>query len=273
MSARLEHLRQNSRRIEAERIAFTAQISQAADRINDAAAALATAERDFNGNNDRIAPFRASLRKAKQDRAAITRPPFYDPLPEVEKWVARRPKYEAAEPVTPKLRSGENALQGYRRAEGATDTVLKRIRGIETAPAPSDQVRSSLAAQIRALAKAPQIVGDQLVLPKSVIPFGDRALTVVNSEGLLAWAAGDILAAAAEKLVPDDATAISPADRKAALDTAFTELVAAIRHELALAEAAEVAGFRVARRRGVHPGLLLGLRIGGDAAYTYLKGA
>lgn len=270
----LDHLKTNSRKIEADMLAFNAQISKFADDISDAATDLAHAEREHGDDHEAVAPFRAALRKLKQARAKTKRPAVYDPLSEVEPWAARNSKAERMEPVTADIRRGETPLMAYNRAQAATAAILKTIRGTETAPEPADAVRSSVIEQLKTLAKPPEIQNGRLALPKKIVAFGNNAVAVDDTVGLLVWAIGGELLKSVESLVPEDSTSLSAADRKAALDKAYGELADALRQECACAMAAEQAGLRVQRRRGVHPAIILGAKVPSADVYRYLaKGA
>jgi chromosome segregation ATPase len=64
----LEHLKNNSRKLEADMIAFNAQISKFAEDIDDAATDLARAERENGDDHEATAPYRAKLRNLKPAR-------------------------------------------------------------------------------------------------------------------------------------------------------------------------------------------------------------
>jgi hypothetical protein len=171
----LEHLKNNSRKLEADMIAFNAQISKFAEDIDDAATDLARAERENGDDHEATAPYRAKLRNLKQARGELKRPAVYDPLPEVEAWAARNPNAEPVEQVAPDIRRGETPLMAYNRAQPVTNAVLKTIRGIETAPPPATDLRASVVDQLKALAKPPEIQNGRLALPKKIVAFGNNA--------------------------------------------------------------------------------------------------
>ena len=269
----LDHLEANSRRIEAERIAYNSQIQNVNDRINDAATSLAHAERDWAGNAEKIAPFRETVRRLKQERASIRVPARGDPYPEVQKWSARHPKATPADPIKADIRRGETALMAHNRVKAATDTALRTISGIETAPLPTDVIRDSVKAEIQSWGKAPAIINGKLLPPKSLVQVGANVIPLPDALGLVAWAIGDLLVAAVDRLIAPDANAMTAADRAAALEKAYADLAACLRQEAACAMQAELDGQRIERRRSVHPAILLNLNVNPADVYKYMKGA
>ena len=266
----LSHFQARSRRIEAERVTFNQQIQHANDRIQEAAVALNQAERDWAGKPEKILPFRESLRRLKQERADIRMPPHGDPLPEIEKFLARHPKTPPIDPIKPDIRKGETALQAHNRFKVTTDGVLKKIAGIEAAAPPAEAIRDQAKAQIQEWAKAPAIVNGRLLPPKSTVQVGANAVALPDAMGIIAWAFGDMLLAAVDRLIQPDPNAMSAADRAAALEKAYGDLANSLRQEAACAMQAELDGQRVERRRNVHAAILLNLQVRPADVYRYL---
>ena len=156
--------------------------------------------------------------------------------------------------------------------KAATNGVLKTISGIETAPLPADTIRDQAKAEIKSWAKAPAIVGGKLLPPKSTVQVGANVVPLPDALGLIAWAFGDLLVAAVDRIIQPDQNAMTAAYRAAALDKAYGELADCLRQEAACAMQAELDGQRVERRRQVHPAILLNLQVSPADVYRYLRG-
>ena len=270
----LEHLQSNSMRLQAESIAHRTIINQFADAINDAATALAHAEKTFGDDQEKIAPFRATVRSLKQERAAIKSPSHYDPLPDAERWLERHPNAEAVPPVAPDVKKGETPLAAFNRRQETTNRVLSQIRRVETAPADPEELVGPLLEQVETLAKegAPKIVQGRLALPKTI----NGAITIDHAIAFCAWACRSQVTAAVKALAAETnaGPTMTTAERNDALARGYVELADALRQESACATAAEQAGQRVVRRRSVHPALLLNRKVSPADVYRYLaKGA
>lgn len=270
MNPALDHLASNSLRIASERIAHNTHINQLADKISDAATALAHAEKSFGIESKQAIAARGELRTLKQQRANVKFPAIIDPLPEVEAWLRANPKGEPIEPVTPDVRKGETPLAAYLRRQQLTANILASIRRIETAPLPVEEAVAPLLDQIDELAKAgaPRFVNGRLVIPKILA----GTVSVDNAIGFVAWldrdrikkSVGDMLS------LQDNGPVMSAQDRGAELEKRFAELTDALRQESAVAVEAEKAGQRVVRRRDVHPAILLGLKVVPARVHAYL---
>lgn len=271
MNPALDHLASNSLRVASERIAHNTHINQLADKINDAATALAHAEKSFGIESKQAIAARGELRTLKQQRANVKFPALIDPLPEVEAWLRANPKGEPIEPVTPDIKKGETPLAAYLRRQQLTANILANIRRIETAPLPIEEAVAPLLDQIDELADqgAPRVVNGRLVIPKILA----GTTSIDNAIGFVAWldrdrikkSVGDILS------LQDNGPVISAQDRGAALEKCFAELTDALRQEAAVAVEAEKAGQRVVRRRDVHPAILLGLKVVPARVHAYLR--
>ena len=189
--------------------------------------------------------------------------------PRSSSYLAKHPTGDDAPTVAADVRKGETPLGAYYRRQEATAKILNQLRGIERAPAPPDEVRAALADQIDDLAKAPSIVNGALMIPKTVVPVGPQAATLIDALGFVCWAFRDQIKAAVQALVPDDPTAITSTQRASELEAAQVALVDALRAEVACAIAAEGAGQRVVRRRNVHPAILIGRVVSPAAVYRY----
>lgn len=270
MNPALDHLAANSLRIASEKIAHNTHINQLADKINDAATALAHAEKSFGIESKQAIAARGELRTLKQQRANVKLPALIDPLPEVEAWLRANPKGEPIEPVTPDIKKSETPLAAYLRRQQLTANILANIRRIETAPLPVEEAVSPLLDQIDDLAKAgaPRVVNGRLVIPKVLA----GTTSVDNAIGFIAWLDRDrIKKAVADMLaLQDNGPVISAQDRGAELEKGFAELTDALRQESAVAVEAEKAGQRVVRRRDVHPAILLGLKVVPARVHAYL---
>ncbi|HEY5225383.1 MAG TPA: hypothetical protein VIJ06_01200 [Methylovirgula sp.] len=270
MSPALEHLKSNSLRLNAERHAHNALTTHLADKITEAAIALAHAERTFGLQSDQAVSARAALRKLKQDRAKLPSPVLIDPLNEVETYLAQSPKAQPAEAVVPDIKPGETPLAAYNRRQEVTASVLKTIRGLETAPADPEELAAPLFDQIDELAKrgAPRVVNGRLGFPQKLAGVAG----VDDAVALIAFIDGDRFKKAVGAMLKRsaDGPTMTADDRASALAKAFRELVEALRQEAAVAVEAERAGQRVVRRRNIHPAVLLGLRIAPAVAYAYL---
>jgi hypothetical protein len=270
MNPALDHLKSNSLRLSSERMAHNTHVSQLTDKINDAASALAHAEKTFGMDNEKVAPFRATLRKLKQERASIKFPALIDPLPDAESWLKQNPKAEPVEPVTPDIRKGETPLAAYLRRQQVTAGVLATIRRVETAPADPEEAAGPLLEQVDELAAkgAPRIVNGRLAFPKVVA----GTTSIDHAVAVLAWIDRPRFADAVKALIvlQDDGPTMTAQERNAELEKRFIELTEALRQEAAVATEAEKAGLRVVRRRDVHPAILLGLKVAPARVYSYL---
>jgi hypothetical protein len=270
MNPALDHLKSNSLRLSSERIAHNTHVNQLTDKINDAASALAHAEKSFGADNEKVAPFRGALRKLKQERASIKFPALIDPFPEAESWLKQNPKAEPCEPVTPDIRKGETPLAAYLRRQQVTANVLSQIRRVETAPADPEEAAGPLIEQVEELAAkgAPRVVNGRLTFPKTIA----GTTSVDHAVAVLAWMDRPrfIDAVKAMIVLQDDGPTMTTQERSAELEKRFAELTDALRHEAAVATEAEKAGQRVVRRRDVHPAILLGLKVAPARVYAYL---
>jgi hypothetical protein len=266
----LEHLKANSLRLNAERHAHNAQTADLSEKITDAAAALAHAERTFGLQSDQAVAARTALRRLKQDRAKLTSPVLIDPLPEAEKFLATNPKAHAAERVPADIRPGETPLAAYNRAQEATNAILRAIRGVETAPADPAELVAPLFDQIDELADrgAPRVVNGRLTFAQKLA----GTTSVDDAVALIAFVDRDrfkkAVAAVAKRLA--NGPTMTADERATALAKALADLTEALRQEAAVAVEAEKAGQRVVRRRNVHPAILLNLRATPSAVYAYL---
>ena len=272
MNEIITHLEANARRIAAELVAYNSQVSEINSRVNDAAVAVSQAEVEFPGDNARVAPYRETLRKAKQERAGIRRPAHGDPWPDVKKWRSFNPKAVSLGPLKPDIRKGETALQAHNNHREVTNDILAKIKGVDAAPAPASELRTTFEAQICEMAKAPQIGKFGVQLPKSVIPVGTSAITINDAMAFMCWAFKDQVLAAFDKLVSNDDKAMSASDRAATLDKLKTDLVKSLRLEAACAMQAEKDGQRVERRRNIHPAIICNCAIDPSVAYKHLVG-
>lgn len=270
MSTALDHLKSNSLRLSSERIAHNTHVNQFADKIADAATALAHAEKSFGIESKEAVSARGDLRKLKQERASLKFPVLIDPLSEVEAWLRQNPKAEPIQPVTPDIKKGETPLAAYLRRQQLTASVLANIRRVETAPADPDEAAGPVIAQIGELADkgAPRVVNGRLVIPKVLA----GTTSVDNAIGFVAWLDRDRFIDAVKTMIAlqDDGPSITTQERSAALEKCFVELTDALRQEAAVAVEAEKAGQRVVRRRDVHPAILLGLKVIPGRVYAYL---
>ena len=266
----LEHLKTNSRRLNAERHAHNAQAADLSNKIADAAAALAHAERTFGVQSDQAVTARAALRRLKQDRANLKSPVLIDPLPDAKKYLAANPKTHAADPVAADIRAGETPLMAYNRAQEATNAILRAIRGVETAPADPGELAAPLFDQVDELADrgAPRVVNGRLTFAQKLA----GTTSVDDAVALIAFVDRDrfkkAVAAVAKRLA--NGPTMTAKERATTLAKALTDLTDALRQEAAVAVEAEMAGQRVVRRRNVHPAILLNLRVTPSAVYAYL---
>jgi hypothetical protein len=270
MSTALDHLKSNSLRLSSERIAHNTHVNQIADKVADAATALAHAEKSFGIESKEAVSARGELRKLKQERASIKFPVLIDPLPEVEAWLRQNPKAEAIEPVPPDIKRGETPLAAYLRCQQLTAGILANIRRVETAPADPAEAAGPVIAQIGELAEKgkPRIVNGLLTFPKTLA----GTTSVDNAIGFVAWLDRDRFMDAVKTMIAlqDDGPTMTAQERSAELEKRFVELTDALRQEAAVAVEAEKAGQRVVRRRHVHPAILLGLTVVPARVYTYL---
>jgi hypothetical protein len=270
MSPALEHLKSNSLRLSSERIAHNTHVNQLSEKINDAATALAHAEKTFSVESKQAVAARGELRKLRQERASIKFPVHIDPLPDVEAWLRANPKAEPIEPVKPDIRKGETPLAAYLRRQQLTAGVLANIRRVETAPADPDEATGPLLAQINELAEkgAPRVVNGRLTFPKTLA----GTTSVDNAIGFIAWLDRGRFMDAVKAMIAleDDGPTMTARERSADLDKRYVELTDMLRQEAAVAAEAERAGQRVVRRRDVHPAILLGLKVAPARVHAYL---
>jgi hypothetical protein len=268
----LNYFRALSTRLDAERVAYLAAADSLRDSINAATAAVATIEK--NGGN--ASKERENARRLKAERANLKAPSFVDPLPDVEAWARTHTKAAKAEPVQAKVPTGQTPLAAHNNLSEKTNAIIAEIARVNATPDAPGDVIESVTRNLDAIATPPRLLGGKLVFPRHVVDSNGMALTVVNTEGLLAWLHRDTLIAAATKLAGDGGPTMTAAERTASLTTLHEKFTNALRFEAAAARAAEEAGQRVVRRRHVHPAILLNLQIEPDAVWRWFatrKGA
>ncbi len=139
---------------------------------------------------------------------------------------------------------GQTPLAVHNNYTEKTNGLIAKIGRVVTAPSAPEDVASTIAAQLNALAKPPRIVNGALVFTKHVVNSDGMALAVTNTEGLMAWLHRDAIIAKMQEVAAYGGSGLTAAARGEKLVSFFAKLTAALRFEAADAMAAEQAGQR-----------------------------
>lgn len=198
-----------------------------------------------------IANLKAEVARAEREFAT------FDCIERAAKWLSdsaqlgRTLKHQAG----PKAKASGDFNALVEKARARIDDLAEQIEAVELAPAPADDLRARITAEVDRLAEAGRPVVDHRD-PESI---GGAIFRAAKADAFPIWLNRDALVAKLTAEVKDAPGAMSEADKKAALADLGAALLDAEREEEATIVAAQSAGTTINRRRAADPRALLEL--------------
>jgi len=256
-----------------QRQAAHAALAAASKRLDDAYSRRNTIDNDISYQVDQLPPSQryaeeidalkapllvidAEIANLKAEVARTERDfQTFDCVERAAKWLTdsqqlgRSLKHQAL----PKAKAGGDHKALVEKTRARIGDLAEQIEAVELAPAPADDLRARIAAEVDRLAEAGRPVVDHRD-PGSI---GGAIFRAAKADAFPIWLARDALIEKLTSEVKDAPNAMSEADKKAALADLAAALLDAEREEEALVVAAQAAGTTITRRRAADPRALL----------------